>query len=76
MCRRRDLKVNAGKSKVILLGGEEGLECEVCVDGIYLEHVSESKYLGCVSDELGTDGAEFSRKVTSGRRVADTIRSF
>ena len=28
MCRRRDLKVNAGKSKVMLLGGEEGLEYE------------------------------------------------
>ena len=31
--RRRGLKVNAGKSKVILLGGEEGLECDVCVNG-------------------------------------------
>ena len=31
VCRRKGLKVNAGKSKVILLGGEEGLECEVCV---------------------------------------------
>ena len=29
VCRRRGLKVNAGKSKVMLLGGEEGLECEV-----------------------------------------------
>ena len=27
--RRRGQKVNAGKSKGILLGGEEGLECEV-----------------------------------------------
>ena len=25
VCRRRGLKVNAGKSKVLLLGGEEGL---------------------------------------------------
>ena len=32
VCRRRGLKVNAGKSKVMVLGGEEGLECEVCVD--------------------------------------------
>ena len=44
VCKRRGLKVNASKSKVILLGGEEGLECEVCVDGIRLEHVSELKY--------------------------------
>ena len=31
VCRRRGLKVNESKSKVILLGEEEGLECEVCV---------------------------------------------
>ena len=39
MCRR-GLKFNAGKSKVMVLGGEEELECEVCIDGICLEHVS------------------------------------
>ena len=27
VCRRRGLKVNAGKSKVMVLNGEEGLEC-------------------------------------------------
>ena len=58
VCRRRGLKVNAGKSKVMVLNGEEGLECEVHVDRIRLEHVSEFKYLGCVLDESGTDGAE------------------
>ena len=39
VCRKRGLKVHAGKSKVMLLGGEEGLGCEACVDGIRLEHV-------------------------------------
>ena len=62
VCRRRGLKVNAGKSKMMLLGGEEGIESEVCVDGMPLEHVSEFKYLGCVLDEPGTDEAECSRK--------------
>ena len=33
-CRRRGRKVNAGKSKVIILNEEERLECEVHVDGI------------------------------------------
>ena len=28
-CRIRGLKVNAAKSKMMVLGGEEGLECEV-----------------------------------------------
>ena len=59
----------------MLLGGEEGLECEVHVDGIHLEDVSEFKYLGCVLDDSGTDEAECSRKVASGRRGAGGIRS-
>ena len=70
MCRRRGLKVNAGKSKVMVMNGEEGLECEVHEDGICLEHVSKFKYLGCVLDELGTDEAEYSRKMTSRWRVS------
>ena len=39
VCRRRGLKIN-GKSKVTVMNGEEGLECEVHVDGIHLEHFS------------------------------------
>ena len=70
VCRRRGLKINAGKSKVMVLGGEEELECEVQVDGIRLEHVLESKYLGCVLDK-----SECNRKVASERRVAFAIRS-
>ena len=60
---------------MMVLNGEEELECEIHVDGIRLEHVSEFKYLGCILDESGTDGAECSRKLTSGMRVADPIRS-
>ena len=41
---RRGLKVNEVKSKVMVLGGEEGLECEVCVDGIRLEFASELRF--------------------------------
>ena len=60
---------------MIVLGGEEGLECEACIDGIRLDHVSEFKYFGCVLDELGTDEAECSKEVASRRRVARAIRS-
>ena len=48
VCRRKGMKVNEGKSKVMVLHGKEGLECEVYLDRIYLEHVLEFKYLGCV----------------------------
>ena len=29
MCKRRGLKINAGKNKVMVLNGEEGLECRI-----------------------------------------------
>ena len=40
-----------------MLNGEERLECEVHLDGIQLEHVSEFTNLGCVLDRSGTDDA-------------------
>ena len=69
--RRRGLKVNAGKSKLMVLCGEEELECEVCIDRIRLQHVAGFKYL----DKSGTDEAECSKKMPSGMRVAGAIRS-
>ena len=59
VCRRKGLKVIAGKSKMVVLNGE------VPVDEIRLGNLSKS----------GIDGTECSRKVASGRRVAGTIRS-
>ena len=47
VCRKRGLEFNADKSKVTVLGVEEGLY-EIHVDGVRLEHVSKFKYLGCV----------------------------
>ena len=58
-----------------MLGWEEGLECEVCINLIHLEHILEFKYLGCVLDDSGTDEAECSRKVVNGRRVEGAIKT-
>ena len=44
MYRRRGVKFNEDKSKVMVLNGEEGLECKVYIDGIHLEHVSGCCY--------------------------------
>ena len=60
---------------MMVMNGEEGLEREVHIDGIHLEHVLELKYLVCVLSEAGTDGAVCSRKGASGRRVAGAIRT-
>ena len=43
MCRRKSLKLNTDKSEVIVLGGEEGLECKIRVDMTRLELMSEFK---------------------------------
>ena len=75
VCKGRELKVNAGKSEVMVLNGKEGLECEVHVDGVRLEHVSEFKYYEYVLDESGTDKEECNKKVASRRRVAGATRS-
>ena len=56
VCRRRGLKVNADKSKVMVLVG---------VDGVKLEQVSKFKYYVCVLDESGTDYPECCRMVAS-----------
>ena len=75
VCRRRGLKVNAGKSKVMILKEEGGLEREVHVDRIRLEHVLEFNYSRCVLNESGTDGRECGRKVANEVRIAGTSRS-
>ena len=61
--------------QVMILNEEEGLEYEIHVLGIHLENVLEFKYLGSVLDISGTDGAECSRKMVSGRKVIGAIRS-
>src|SRR5678815_1052757 len=67
VCKRRGLKVNVEKSKVMVVS-EDSPQCEVMLDGEQLEQVSEFKYLGYVLDEKGTDDAECSRKVVNGRK--------
>ena len=37
-CVGEEDKVRAGKNKMMVLNGEDGLECEVYVDGFRLEH--------------------------------------
>ena len=64
ICGRGGLKVNADKSKVMVLGVEEGLGCEIRADGERLEKLSQFKYLGHVLTESSTDDAECRRKET------------
>ena len=52
---RRGLKFSAGKNKVMVLGGEEGLECKIMWIGYNWRECQELKYLGCVLDESVAD---------------------
>ena len=45
------------------MNGEERLDCEVLVNEMRLEYVSEFKYLGCVLDESSTDEVAGGRKL-------------
>jgi hypothetical protein len=74
ICKRRGLTVNVDKSKVMVMN-EENTQCRVAVDDLQLEQVSEFKYLGYMIEEKGTDEAECTRKVASGRRVGGAIKS-
>src|SRR5678816_4399669 len=47
VCKRMSLKVNVGKSKVMVVS-DDSPQCEIMLDGEQLEQVSEFKYLGYV----------------------------
>ena len=46
VCTRKGLKVSAGKSKVMVLNGEEGLDCKAHVYGIRLGGWKASRMQG------------------------------
>ena len=66
---RKGLKINAVKSKVMVLNGEEGLQCEVHIDWFQNSKI-------CVLGESGTDGAECSRRVAGAIRSLVNARDF
>jgi hypothetical protein len=74
VCKRRGLKVNVDKSKVLVVNGVN-TQCQILLDGEHLEQVSEFKYLGYMLNKKGTDDAECCRKVSNGRKVAGAIKS-
>ena len=72
---KRDLKINACKNKVMVLGRKKELECEVCADGIHLDHALGFKYLESILNKSIINEAECNRKVASGKRIANAIKS-
>jgi hypothetical protein len=73
VCKRRGLKVNVDKSKVMVMN-EERTRCQILLGDEQLEQVSEFKYLGYMLDEKGLDDVECGRKVSNGRKVSGAIK--
>ena len=74
VCKRRGLKVNVDKSKVMIVGENVDHACEVRMNGHVLERVNDFKYLGSVVNDRGTDVDDCNARVASGRKVAGAIR--
>ena len=75
VCKRRGLKVNADKSKVMIMGGTEDDKCEIKLNGQVLEHVKEFCYLGSTVNDRGTDESDCNKRVMKERKTAGSIRA-
>ena len=69
VCIRRGLKINADKSKVLIVGGREDEGHVVSLDGKVLENVKEFSYLGSTLNGKGTDGNDCDKRVKKGRKI-------
>ena len=75
VCKRRGLKINVDKSKVMIVGGGNENRCEVDLNGKMLEVVKEFGYLGSIVNDKGTDESDCNKRVVNGRKTAGMIRS-
>ncbi|MFA0954709.1 RNA-directed DNA polymerase, partial [Klebsiella pneumoniae] len=67
------LRINASKTKVLVVCGENGDAMDVTLGGERVERVSEFVYLGRMFDESGSLGGEIGRRVQAGRRVVGSM---
>ena len=75
VCEKRNLKVNTGKSKVMVFERGEVTECEVKLNGQAMEIVNSFKYLGSVLSKDGTMDEEVRERVQQGRRVVGALKA-
>ena len=76
VCRRRKLKVNEAKSKVMqsTRGGTVG-GMNIMMDGQVLEEVEVFKYLGSLVTAVGGVESDVQQRVLEGSKVLGTVRS-
>ena len=89
VCKRRKLKVNEGKSKVMVFERRKSdvidfarpyrvseqcvMECKIDMDGVRLEEVKEFKYLGTMLCKYGSMEGEIRERAVQGRRVIGSL---
>ena len=75
VCRRRNLKVNAKKSKVMVCEREGETECEIKMGEQVLEVVDRFKYLGSTVGKRGGVMEEVGERIKQGRRVTGVLKN-
>ena len=75
VCKRRNLTLNVGKTKVMVMERGTDTQCRICLNEQVLENVSEFKYLGSVLNKDGSLGSEVEERVKQGRKVSGALKS-
>ncbi len=92
VCKRRKLKVNAGKNKVMIferareqtinfakpyrVGSKAILRCKIWLGKEKMEEVNESKYLGTILCKHGSMEGEIRERTIKGRQVMGALKSY
>lgn len=75
VCWRRKLKVNADKSKVMVVSRDGGYGVDVLLNGERMEQVECFKYLGSNMHESGRTNAEIGYRAGEGEKVGGVLRA-
>jgi hypothetical protein len=74
VCQKRLLKINEDKSKLMIFEYGETSECDIRVNGRFIEVVDKFCYLGCMLSKDGTGSEEIDSRVMKGRSVSGAIK--
>ena len=75
VCNDMKLKVNVGKSKIIVFEREGESNCEVFIGNERLEVVEVFKYLGSVFEKRGGCENDVNQRVIQGKKVGGIVRN-
>ena len=75
-CKKKGMKINVGKTKVMVLEKDEELTgCEIMIENERVEQVKEFVYLGCMFTRDGLCEGDIERRVRAGNKVSLSLHS-